>query len=155
MTTDAQDPQPTPTRRTPVPPDLQAKIRENGELFRRTIREQLEVELDYDAAGVEWTDGYINRIREGFDEQHRQGAVMVIASFLGECLVKQYDGRWNYVNGEMAVDCLAGEDVRIDAFPFSKVWKQFENGPEDSIASFYRVIPAWGQDWRTNDNAAG
>jgi len=149
------DPQATPTQNSPIAPELLAKVRENAELFRRTIQAQLEVELEYDAAGVEWTDGYINRIREGFDDQYKQSAIMVIASFLGECLVQGYSGHWHYVNDELAVACLAGEDVWIDAFPFHKVWKQFENGPEDSIASFYRVIPAFARrDLDSDDTSA-
>ncbi len=97
------------------------------------------VALDYDAASVEWVDGFIERQRARFPGAEADGLVNVIGAFLGECIIRNFGGRWRESEGSWGV-FFEGDTA---AFPFAKVRKQFDHGREggDSIRSFYEVIP--------------
>nr|MBP6750660.1 hypothetical protein [Xanthomonadaceae bacterium] len=115
--------------------EAQTAIDKNVELVRKTMPEVAGIPFDYDEASIEWLDGYINRMREEFDgDPGRLG--QVLASYIGESIRRKYGGRW--VEAEDGI----GVEIRPDfvAFPFNKVSKQFENGPEDSVLSFYQSI---------------
>jgi hypothetical protein len=119
---------------------LSAEAREaidkNSQLVRSRMPEVAGIPFEYDEASVEWLDGYINRMRDQFgDEPGRLS--QVLASYIGESIRRRYGGRWVDTEGSIGVE------IRPDfiVFPFNKVDKQFENGPEDSVLSFYRSIP--------------
>jgi hypothetical protein len=114
----------------------QEAIEKNAALVRRTMPDVAGIPFEYDEASVEWLDGYIDRMRGQFgDEPGRLS--QVLASYIGESIRRKYGGRWVDVDGSIGVE------IRTDfiVFPFNKVDKQFENGPEDSALSFYRSIP--------------
>ena len=114
-------------------------IQELAEEFRSGIHDQLGVDLGYDAASVEWTDGYINRIRERLPDEGKNGLANVIGCFVGQCMVEAYGYEWAYHPDQ-------GWGVRADdnnwAFPVAKSRKHLHDGPEDSVASMFRVFPA-------------
>jgi hypothetical protein len=58
-------------------------------------------------------------------------------SLVGECISRTFGGEWVEKDGWWGVQV----SERIWACPFAKVEKQFENGPEDSVASFFTCIP--------------
>lgn len=106
-----------------------------------TLSEQLGVELKYDRASVEWLDGYIERVRSQLDEEAVDGLTGSVGSFLGECIIANYGGRWRESpEGTWGVFFSEADD-RSGAFPFHKARKRLVNGPEDSILSFYDVLP--------------
>jgi len=112
------------------------KLRANAELVVSTVRDNLQIQLTFDQAGVEWVDGYINRLR-AFPRERRSGLVSTLASFVGECIIRTFGGEWVEKDGWWGVQV----SERIWACPFAKVEKQFDNGPEDSVASFFTCIP--------------
>ena len=75
------------------------QIRANAELTRSILRDNLEVEMNYDAASIEWLEGYIERNREAWDENMTSNLIIVPGSFLGECLCRNYDGEWVEMDG--------------------------------------------------------
>ena len=105
-----------------------------------TVSEKLGVHLKYDRPSVEWLDGYINRVRLSLDESSIDGIATSIGSFLGECIIANYGGQWRESEGTWGV-FFSDRDDRNAVFPFNKVRKQLLNGAEDSILSFYEVIP--------------
>jgi hypothetical protein len=105
-----------------------------------TLSEKLGVDLKYDRASVEWLDGYIERVRVHLDESSIDGLTGSIGSFLGECIIANYGGRWLESEGTWGV-FFSEESDKNGAFPFNKVRKQLLNGAEDSILSFYDVLP--------------
>jgi hypothetical protein len=119
--------------------DLQ-RIRANADLVIETLgpRSGLE-QFGFNAPSVEWVDGFIERqrLREDATPEFLEKMVSILGSFLGECIIRTYGGRWTF--GEF------GWGVHFDeknaAYPFSKVQKQFDNGNGDSIYSFFRMIP--------------
>lgn len=105
-----------------------------------TLSEKLGVDLKYDRASVEWLDGYIERVRVHLDGASVDGFTSSVGSFLGECIIANYGGRWLESEGTWGV-FFSEESDKNGAFPFNKVRKQLLNGAEDSILSFYDVLP--------------
>lgn len=96
------------------------------------------VELGYDDASVAWVDGFIERQRARGDASLARGLTNVVGAYLGECIIRNYGGQWRAGDdGQWGVYF----DAENAAFPVAKVAKQFANGAEDSIYSFYRTIP--------------
>lgn len=115
-----------------------------GELAEKLIAQlssSAGFELGYDARSVAWVDGFIERQRVRYVGAEADGLVNVIGSFVGECVIRNYGGRWRE-NEEGAWGVYFDDENA--AFPFAKVRKQFDNGREagDSVESFYRAIGA-------------
>jgi hypothetical protein len=93
----------------------------------------------FDRESVAWTDGYLSRISASGEltDKARDGLVKVIGSFVGECVIRRYGGTWQEVDDRWGVVVT----TRIIVFPFDKVRKQLINGSEDSVLSFYDLIP--------------
>lgn len=112
-------------------------IRQNAELVQSVAREQLNVEINFDRSAVEWLDGFITRQHEQGDPGSLAGLVSTLGSFFGECIIRTHGGQWS--DGEY------GWCVRFDekncAYPFAKVEKHLQNGPEDSVLSMFDLIP--------------
>ncbi len=96
-------------------------------------------DFGYDVKSVAWLDGYIERqrARDDITQELVDGLVNVFGSYLGECVIKCYGGHWKNEDGQWQVSF----DDSNAVFPFAKVRKQFQYGPEDSIKSFFEVIP--------------
>lgn len=113
------------------------KARANADLVVRTFRERMGVKLTFDQAGVEWIDGYINRVRGNFTADRRSGLVDALGAFVGECIIRTFGGTWTEVDGRWGVRV----SDRLWACPDAKIEKQFANDSGDSVASFFRCIP--------------
>jgi hypothetical protein len=121
-----------------VPEQMRAAAQKVMALFR----ERNDVHLALDLESVRWIDGYINRVRENFPGDKRSGLVAHLAAFVGECIIKVFGGCWSQdENGMWGVSVTE----RIWACWLAKIDEQFENGPEDSVASFVEVIPTLDQ----------
>ncbi|MCF7913402.1 MAG: hypothetical protein K9M99_12820 [Candidatus Cloacimonetes bacterium] len=96
-------------------------------------------EFGFNEQSVEWVDGFINRQRERNDFSLESGAKMTstLGSFLGQCIVICYGGKWEQTPEGWAITFKDGNR----AYPFNKTSKHFENGIEDSIYSFFTSIP--------------
>lgn len=121
---------------------MEEYFRANAEMVVQELRPLSGLDFGYTEESVEWLEGYIERMRNSgeFDDSETKYRLMsVFGSYLGECLVRHYDGMWKqHESGDW---CVAFEDGTL-AFPFSKVRKQMDNGPFDGISSFYRAVPA-------------
>lgn len=113
------------------------RIRANAELVVSVAARELGESVGYDEAGVRWLDGYIQRQHEQGDPTIRDGLVSTLGSFLGECIVRSFGGAWAEIDGSW---CVRFDDGNA-AFPFGKVDKHLEHGAEDSVLSFFTVIP--------------
>lgn len=107
------------------------------ENLAETVKNQLN--LDYDAKSIRFIEEFIERQRNNFDTEQRKGLVNSIGSFVGQCIIKNYGGQWQ-VDQDTQTVCVAFDD-KNKIFPFAKTTKQFENGLEDSLYSFYTIIP--------------
>jgi hypothetical protein len=98
-----------------------------------------QLSLAYDAKSIKYIEEFIERQRHNFDSEQVKGLVNSIGSFIGQCIIKNYGGQWQIDDDTKAV-CVA-LDEKNKIFPFAKTAKQFENGIEDSVYSFYVIIP--------------
>ena len=113
------------------------RIQANAQLVVTWARDHLDTEVGFDEAGVCWLDGYIQRQHELGNPADREGLVSRLGSYLGECIIESYGGAWAEVDGSWCVRF----DERNAACPFAKVGKQLEDGAEDSVLSFFTLIP--------------
>lgn len=118
---------------------MEDKLKQNAELVVKQMSQVSGLDFGYDAQSVAWLDGYIERQRARTDLTRElvDGLVSVFGSYLGECVITCYDGYWENEDGQWRVSFNAENAV----YPFAKVRKQFENGAEDSIRSFFETIP--------------
>jgi len=114
-------------------------IKYNAELVVKQMRELSGIDFGYNAESVAWLEGYIERQRnrDDLEQETIDKLVSVFGSYLGECSIKNYGGKWENKDGQW---CICFDEQNL-AYPFNKVEKQFENGIEDSIKSFFEVIP--------------
>jgi hypothetical protein len=121
-------------------------------------------DFGFNRESVEWVDGYIERQRKrGGTKEQIDSLISVIGSFYGECIIQKYGGKWGEFDGQMGVifgekppDLPMEEEIKTQTeeealgeastvhavFPFSKVYKQFQQGRKggESILSFYDLI---------------
>ena len=118
--------------------ELFENIRHNGDLVLSEARKLTgDAGIGFNHAGVEWLDGFIRRQREGGDPKNVEALVSTLGSFLGECIIRTHGGQWARMDGMVGVKF----DDKSAAFPFAKASKHLNNGDEDSVLSFFKMIP--------------
>jgi len=112
-------------------------IEENSRIAIELFANFQDDTLTYDEESVAKLDYFIEQKREVFNRDTIDRMVQVFGSFLGQCIRRNYGGEWDEIGEGIGVRF----DEKNGVFPFGKVRKQFENGPEDSILSLYQMIP--------------
>jgi hypothetical protein len=102
-----------------------------------TVRNELDINFDND--GVKFIEEFIERQKHNFSKEEQNGLVNSLGSFLGQTIINNYGGQWQ-IDSELQMACVSF-DEKNKVYPFSKTLKQFENGLEDSVYSFYQMIP--------------
>lgn len=100
--------------------------------------------VGFDEDGIQAIDAFIDRLMDKYkesDEEFKTSIVFRVGSFLGEAIIENYGGRWIEDEGNFAIGFDSDNSKKNIAYVFSKVVKQFENGAEDSVMSFYHQIP--------------
>ena len=119
---------------------MEEHIKANAEMVIKELRPLSRIDFGYTLESVEWLEGYIERLRtseEFASEELRHNLTNMFGCFLGECIVRRYGGKWEQQDGRW---CVAFNHENA-ACPFAKVAKQFDNGLDDGIAIFFKVIP--------------
>ncbi|MCR5887219.1 hypothetical protein LRS06_05380 [Hymenobacter sp. J193] len=102
------------------------------------VRQQLQVNA-FDAPAVQRLTDFIEAQRATIQPAEREGVVMALGCFLGQCLVDTYQGEWAAgPDGSTGVG-LAG---KLFFNPFYLVSEQLTKGREQSVAGFFAGIPA-------------
>ena len=121
--------------------DELTKIRELADVVVERFGPLCEGAFGFDRDSVAWVERFVERHRAGLapGDEIPEGLVNCLGAFLGECIVRATGAQWTRgeQDGSWSVQFPNGSG----AFPFAKVWKQFENGLEggDSILSFYDI----------------
>ena len=104
------------------------------------VRQQLRVAA-FDAAAVAELARFIEGQRAplGASPADRQGVVTALGCFLGECLVRTYNGEW-----ATGPDSTTGVGLANRLFfnPFYLVEQQLRQGEKASVAAFFASVPA-------------
>ena len=117
------------------------ELRTNARLAieRFSSSSNLREAFGYTSVSVKWLDEFVQHHRTTSDTTSgRTTLVQIVGSYLGECIIQTYGGRWKLEGGQWG---LFFDDSNA-IFPFAKVSKQLENGRDegDSIFSFSEVI---------------
>ncbi|UOQ54958.1 hypothetical protein [Hymenobacter cellulosivorans] len=101
------------------------------------VRQQLQVN-EFDAAGVQRLDTFINEQRASIKDAEREGVISALGCFLGQCLVSTYQGEW-----ALGPDKSTGVGIAGQHFfnPFYRVSQQLAHGQKESVAVFFAGIP--------------
>lgn len=114
------------------------QLRANADRAAEIFREHFDIALTFDRAGVEWIDAYIN-----FHQEERlavddwSSMINILASFVGESIIRTFGGTWVEKEGEW---CVRVNEATW-AYPFAKVAKQCKNGSKESVAGYFTLIP--------------
>ena len=101
------------------------------------VRQQLQVN-EFDAAGVQRLDSFIDEQRASIKDAEREGVISALGCFLGQCLVSTYQGEW-----ALGPDKTTGVGIAGQHFfnPFYRVSQQLAHGQKESVAVFFAGIP--------------
>ncbi len=119
--------------------EMKERIRNGSDLVVKQFAANSGIDFGLNRASVEWVDGLIEWQRQHpeLTDEIKAGWISKLGSFLGECLVANTEGHWewNESYGTPSVVFPNGNCL----FPIFKVEKQFDNGREggDSILGFY------------------
>jgi len=119
-------------------PEMLEAIRENVVRLKEIASREMGVSLELAEESIKWIDGYIDRIRDEVDEGTKDTMIDMLGAFLGETIIRNHGGKWEFSDGVLGVRLEGG----LFASPFSKVAKQMREGPEHSIHGFYRATAA-------------
>jgi hypothetical protein len=114
--------------------DMIDRLKANAELVIKQFPDEA---LGYDERSVEWLDGFIERQRLRMEPEKSAGLAQTLGCFLGECICRNFGGEWQETEYGPAVVFSDGNAC----YPLNKTGKQFANGADDSVLSFYRTIP--------------
>jgi hypothetical protein len=94
--------------------------------------------LDYDCDSIEWLDGFIDRNRHLFSEDKRYGIAMGLGYVLGQTIIRDVGGQWEYDEGQLEWLVTVGPPVG-QANPIGKAYKHL-TGPYENMGSMLSVI---------------
>ena len=101
------------------------------------VRQQLELPA-YNAAAVEELARFIEAQRVTLPAAEREGFVMALGCFFGECLVRAYHAEWAAGRDGSTGVGVAG---RLFFNPFYLVNQQLDKGLAASVATFFGSVP--------------
>lgn len=117
-------------------------------------RSQFQIELDYSEQSIHQIEQILGRMYDQRPTGLRKLVVgkryaeqlpylaQIWGAYIGEVMRRAVGGQWEFAEklypGQEVV-ALKWDDENM-CFPVGKVHKRLTNGPEDSVASFYRVI---------------
>jgi len=118
---------------------IERRIRLYASSLVKECQELTDFEFGYNEESLEWVDRFINQQQA---QNHRTSELEMdmmakIGSFFGECIHKNYGGRWIKFENTWAIEV----DSYLMVLPFDKTKKRFRNSEEDGIVSLFRSIP--------------
>ncbi|NEQ46536.1 MAG: hypothetical protein F6K00_24540 [Leptolyngbya sp. SIOISBB] len=123
---------------------------ENAKLFAADIVAATQdisgILLDYSPQGVQAVDDIIENLRSGDSSMEDLATTLFeFGCYLGEVFVRNHGAIWK-VSSETSFQGMTSMPLLIEmpnggiGNPIGKVFKQFDNGEEDSISYFYDVF---------------
>lgn len=107
------------------------------EAAAEAVRRQLGLAA-FDAEGVARLDHFLTAQRGQVTASQRPGVVQAFGCYLGQCLVRTYDGEWAAgPDGSTGV----GLAERLFFNPFYLVSQQLDRGDTASVAAFFASVP--------------
>ena len=126
---------------TPAP-ETAAEI---AALFVPWVEQTYGAKLDYGVYSLKQVDGIVDDLRRDQKFEDLQPLLFSMGCYVGEVLVRRAGGRWRRAD-EAGMTAVASSPIVVEmkdgrgCNPVGKVYKRFQNGPEDSIAGFYHLM---------------
>ncbi len=128
-------------------------LRQSGELLLHNLNEAFRENLGYNSKSVDWLDEYISKIRDITPDDYDKDLASAIGYILGQSIIEEYGGKWQYSNEYQQWVVDIGEPVGI-ANPIGKVHKYFFDYL-DSISGFFEIIEVVKQNGSWNIGKKG
>ena len=123
-------------------PETAAEI---GAMVLPFVQENYGMTLDYGVYSIRQVDGIIDDLRRDHSIEDAQALLFSFGCYVGEVLVRRAKGRW-CTTESLGMTGVASAPIVVrmpdgrGCNPVGKVYKRFQNGPEDSLAGFYQVM---------------
>jgi len=109
------------------------------------VQQNYGVTLDYGVATLKQLDGIIDDLRRDQRFEALQPLLFSIGCYVGEVLVRSAGARWRGTQ-ELGMGVVASSPIAIEmpdgrgCNPVGRVYKRFQKGREESLASFYQAM---------------
>ena len=109
------------------------------------VQQNYGVTLDYGVTSLKQLDGIIDDLRRDQRFEALQPLLFSIGCYVGEVLVRHAGARWRGTQ-ELGMGVVASSPIAIEmpdgrgCNPVGRVYKRFQKGREDSLASFYQAM---------------
>jgi hypothetical protein len=103
------------------------------------------VTLDYGVESLRRLDGILDDLRRDQSFENLQPLLFAMGCYVGQVMVRHAGAFWR-VTEELGMGEVASSPIAIrvpdgrGCNPVGKVYKRFQNGPDESLASFYQVM---------------
>ena len=114
-------------------------------LFVPWVEQTYAAKFDYGVYSLKQVDGILDDLRKDQKFEDLQPLLFSMGCYVGEVLVRRGRGRWRLAE-EVGMDAVASSPIVVampdgrGCNPVGKVYKRFQNGPEDSIAAFFQFM---------------
>jgi hypothetical protein len=123
-------------------PDNAAKI---AAMVVPFAEQNYQVTLDYGVESLGRVDAILDDLRRDQSFENLQPLLFAMGCYVGQVMVRNAGACWR-VTEELGMGEVASSPIAIrvrdgrGCNPVGKVYKRFQNGPEESVASFYHVM---------------
>jgi hypothetical protein len=126
-------------RSGPSPSEQPSPCRDEAARFVEIMGELApQLRLDYSPASLETLEEFIAARFDPPGSSYVGEALPIgVGCYVGEVVVRNLGGRWQPDGAPVVVD-VGGRIKRT--YPVQKAHKRFDNGPEDNLAWFYKVV---------------
>jgi hypothetical protein len=101
--------------------------------------------LDYGIESLSLVDDILDDLRRDQSFEDLQPLLFALGCYVGQVMVRHAGAFWR-VTEELGMGEVASSPIALrvkdgrGCNPVGQVYKRFQNGPEDSLAAFYRVM---------------
>ena len=136
--------------RKPISESVLMKLEQLEEKTISIFKKHFGIDLNKDSKSIKYLCEFITVNSSKLESEEQEAWLNLIGAFLGQTIIEIYQGRWieidtsnaNELNFELNNPCIELHDGSV-CFPFTKVQKQFENGIEDSIHSYFTFFATY------------
>lgn len=120
------------------PAEFIAQIPNWAERHVRLMGQSFGEKLQYQRGDFSRLDAIIEKAWGKELPKDLEAMILTFGAYFGETIRRARGGKWSH-DGERGY-CLEGVGGAATVYPFEKVRKRFQNGPDDSLALFYSAL---------------
>lgn len=142
----AETPTPDPVYPTgPVPEEDLQRIQQYANLAMKTLKDLVAEQAGYNVASITVLSSGVNSLRLKADAMQREKIANIYGAFLGCAIIENYKSHkacWVKTKDGIGIKLeKPGTKMPLIVFPFTRLFKHFDQGEEQSMLNFYVEIP--------------